>query len=162
MFTRGPEQTVRRKLSDPVSRARYLGRLPSNPAHCLGRASYRSQSRAVVQLVGRVPETESGEAPWHADADFNCRSSPAGKRSASRLPSSLARPGQVGEPTYLSADTQRRNGCSEARLSAYSARPDYRGGGSAAPHTDRRSAVRGVLSTCRRCCHVCCQMAITR
>ena len=54
MFARGPEQTVRRELSDPVSRARYLGRLPSDPAHCLGRASYRSRSRAVVQLVRRV------------------------------------------------------------------------------------------------------------
>ena len=99
MFTRGPAQTVRRKLSDPVSRARYLGRLPSNPAHCLGRASYRSQYRAVVQLVRRVLKlsrvrrrgtqtliSTAGQAPLANDQRRVChRAWPAQVRLVSRL-----------------------------------------------------------------------------
>ncbi len=161
MFNRGPEQTVRRKLRPSVPRQiSWLVAIQSGPLPRPCQLSIPVQGGCPARRA--CPETESGEAPWHADADFNCRASPAGKRSASRLPSSLARPGQVGGPTYLSPDTQRRNGCSEARLSADSARPGYRGGGLNRPYTDRRSAVRGVLSTCRRCCHVCCHMAITR
>jgi hypothetical protein len=90
-----------------MSRARYLGRWPSNSAHRLGRASYRAPSRVVVQLARPVTDAESmrrcdTQTAIHS-AGRACRANDQSLACHRTWP----RPGQSrgGRPTYLSQDT---------------------------------------------------------